>query len=351
MPAYRHHQRCVHPNTVRCAHCGASLAAGHPGGGEESEAAMKRTCLGYLLFFAAVGGVCGILLALLLPPFAPGHEAPFVAKLALALACGFAVSALLTLAAYILKDTLQRLRDRARLADRLVTMLPADGERVVACGTLVATGPLVTAPFTGTTCVSYWYQVKHTAGGSHSGDVIDAWGYSLTPSSVETPWGSVRLLSYTEFDFPAAPMTDAPPRLRAAEYFAATPRVPLGLDSLGTSIAAVKALMADDDGAVRGDFGGVGANFQEGPYRLYEKVVLDREPVCAFGTWAADRNGLLPDPTSAVFFPVHLRKGTSSEVRRSLVPGIVGNACAAAVLLALAALAVWAFFSHAEEFL
>jgi len=312
---------------------------------------MKRTCLGYLLFFAAVGLVCGILLALLLPPFAPGHEAPFVAKLALALACGFVVSALLTLAASILKDTLQRMRDRARLADRLVTMLPADGERVVACGTLVAIGPLLTAPFTGTTCASYWYQVKHTSSGSRSSDVIDAWGYALTPSSIETAWGAVRLLSYTEFDFPTAPMTDGPPRLRAAEYFATTPLVPLGLDSLGTSIAAVKALMADDDGAVRGDFGGVPADFREGSYRLYEKVVFDRDPVCAFGTWAADRTGLLPDPTSAVFFPVHLQKGTPGEVRRSLLSGSVGNACAAAVLLALAALAVWAFFSHAEEYL
>lgn len=312
---------------------------------------MKRTCLGYLLFFAAVGGVCGIALAFFLPPFAPGHEAPFVAKLALALACGFVVSALVTLAAAILKDTWQRVRDRAALADRLLTMLPTDGERVVACGTLVATGPLLTAPCTGTSCASYWYQVKHSSSGSRSSDVIDAWGYALTPSSIETAWGAVRLLSYTEFDFPTAPMTDAPSRLRAAEYFATTPLVPLGLDSLGGSIAAVKALMADDDGAVRGDFGGVGANFQEGPYRLYEKVVLDREPVCAFGIWAADRSGLLPDPTSAVFFPVHLQKGTPGEVRRTLLSGIIGNACAAAVLLALAALAVWAFFTHAEEFL
>jgi len=254
-------------------------------------------------------------------------------------------------AASVLKDTGARLRDRAKLGAQFVTTLPRDGEKVVACGTLVADGPLLTAPFSATPCAIYWYQVKHSSGGSHSTDVIDAWGYALTPSRVESPWGAVRLLSYTELDFRPSVLSDPDAKARAGAHLSKTALVALGLGALRESIGAVKTLMADEDGSVRGDFGSLPSDLNEETYRLFEKVVVDRDPICAFGIYAEEKRALLPDPTSRMFFPVKIVRGTAAQVRRRLLLQATGNACFAAVLLAIAATVVWVFFHLAPEFL
>jgi len=254
-------------------------------------------------------------------------------------------------AASVLKDTGARLRDRAKLGAQFVTTLPRDGERVVVCGPLVADGPMLTAPFSATPCAIYWYQVKHMSDSPNSIEVIDAWGYALTPSRVESPWGAVRLLSYTEFDFRPSVLSDPEAKARASAYLSRTPLVPLGLGALGESIGAVKTLMADEDGSVRGDFGSCPSKLEEAKYGLYEQVVVDRDPVCAFGNYAEDRRALLPDPSSRTFFPVKIVRGTAAQVRRRLLLQAIGNACFAAVLLAIAATVVWVFFRLAPKFL
>jgi hypothetical protein len=312
---------------------------------------MKRACLGYASLFLLTSVIGSVLLVWLLPPSAPGHETPFLARALWALGAATGCSLFVTMAAGVLRDTGARLRDRAKLGAQFATALPHNGEKVVACGPLVAEGPVLTAPFSATPCAIYWYQVKHSSGGSRSTDVIDAWGYGLTPSRVESPWGAVRLLSYTELDFQPSAVSDSEARARAHAYLSRTPLVPMGLGALGESIGAVKTLMADEDGSVRGDFGSAPSHLEEATYRLYEKVVVDREPVCGFGIYAEDRRGLLPNPASRVFHPVRIARGTAAQVRRGLLLGAIGNASFAAVLVAIAAAGVWAFLHYAPEFL
>lgn len=312
---------------------------------------MKRTCLGYAALFLLTGVIGGVLLVWLLPPLSAGHETPFLAKALWALAAGLGGSLFVTVAVSVLKDTGVRLRDLAKLGARFATTLPRDGERIVVCGPLVAEGPMLTAPFSATPCAIYWYQVKHSSGGSHSTDVIDVWGYALTPSRLESPWGAVRLLSYTELDFPPSTLSDPDAKARACAYLGRTPLVPQDLGALAESIGAVRTLMADEDGSVRGDFGSLPSDLNDATYRLYEKVIVDRDPVCGFGTYAADRRGLLPNPASRMFFPVRIARGTAAQVQRGLLLGAIGNACFAAVLLTVAAAVVWAFFHYAPEFL
>jgi hypothetical protein len=315
------------------------------------DAAMKRACLGYAAFFLLAAVLGGAVLVWLLPPSPPGNETPLIAKLVWAQVAGMGWSFFVTVAAGVLKDTGVRLRDRARLAAGFATTLPREGEKIVACGALVADGPLLTAPFSATPCAIYWYQVKHTSGGSHSTDVIDAWGYALTPSRVESSWGAVRLASYTELDFPPSVLSDPAAKARARAYLNGTALVPIGLGALGESIAAVGTLMADEDGSVRGDFGALPPKLEEARYSLCEKVVVDGARVCAFGHYAEDRRALLPDPSSRTLDPVMIVKGTAELVRRRLLVQAIANACFAAVLLGIAGAIVWAFFHYAPVYL
>ena len=160
---------------------------------------MKRSCLVYLGFFVGVAILASIALLLTIPPAPPGFSVPFVMKLGWAIGVGLAASGSLTLALFGLRDSLQRLSDRARLGMTRRTT-PRDGERTVAFGKVVADGPLLESPFTGTRCVCYSYEVRCTTRGRSSTDVLCAWGYALTPSYIEAPWGTVRLLSYTNID-------------------------------------------------------------------------------------------------------------------------------------------------------
>lgn len=76
---------------------------------------MKRACLGHAAFFRLTGVIGVVLLVWLLPPSSPMHETPFVAKVVWALAAGLGGSFFVTVAAFVLKDTGARLRDRAQL--------------------------------------------------------------------------------------------------------------------------------------------------------------------------------------------------------------------------------------------
>ena len=78
----------------------------------------------------------------------------------------------------------------------------------------------------------------------------------------------------------------------AAAYFAATQLEPTGYGAPDLGIAAVKQLHSDQDGNIKGDFGPLPSDFLEGNYRLYEKIVVDHEPITAIGTWDSRLGGV-----------------------------------------------------------
>jgi len=208
----------------------------------------------------------------------------------------------------------------------------ADGARVAACGPLVADGPLLAAPMTGRPCVTYKYEVTTRSSQRRLSVTCD--GYALTPCHVDTPGGSIRILGYTDFRFspetPSGP--DAESRMRG--YLAGTTLTPHGL----TAGRAFLAMLADEDGAIRADFGTSPALDAAG---FIEYAVADREEVCAFGTYSADRGGLVPGPGSVDAYPVSLRRGSAARIRRSFLTGAAGYLGLAAFLAALGAVAAW----------
>ncbi len=309
---------------------------------------MKRSCLVYLGIFVGAGILAGIGLVLTIPPAPPGFSAPFVMKLGSALGVGFAASGLLTVALFGLRDTMQRLSDRACLGMTRMT-IPLDGERIVAFGTVAADGPLLESPFTGTRCACYSYEVRCTTRGRSSTDVLCAWGYALTPSHVETPWGSVRLLSYTNIDECPPQLVDPAVRRKAAAYFAATQLEPTGYGAPGLGIAAVKQLHSDQDGSIKGDFGPLPSDFLEGDYRLYEKIVVNREPITAIGTWDSKLGGVKAEPGAEILAPVVIRRGPVEKARRTLLRQAIISAIFAFVPFAIAAAIVWWFFRNGER--
>ena len=176
---------------------------------------MKRSCLVYLAIYLGGGIFVGLALVPATPPAPPGFSAPFAIQLGSALGGGFVAAGLLTVALFGLRDSRQRLSDRA-LIGMMRRSVPLDGERMVAFGTVVADGPFLESPFTGTRCTSYSYEVRCTSRGRSSTDVLCAWGYALTPSHIATPWGAVRLLSYTSIDEFPPPLVDPAVRQKAA---------------------------------------------------------------------------------------------------------------------------------------
>ncbi len=308
---------------------------------------MKRSCLVYLGIFFGVGILGGIALVLTIPPAPPGFHTPFVMKLGYSLGAAFAASGFLTAALFGLRDTVQRLRDRAHLGVTRMT-IRLDGERTVAFGPVVADGPLLESPFTGTRCACYAYEVRRTTRGKSANDTLYAWGYALTPSHVETPWGSVRLLSYTDIEESPPKLVDPAVRRKAAAYFAATQLEPTGYGTPGPGIAAVKQLHADQDGNVKGDFGPLPSDFLEGDYRLYEKVLVNREPITAIGTWDSRLGGVRAESGAEILAPVVVRRGPAEKARRTLLKQAIIGAIFALVLVAIAAAIVWMFIRKAE---
>jgi hypothetical protein len=309
---------------------------------------MKRSCLVYLGFFVGIAILASIALLLTIPPAPPGFSAPFVMKLGSAIGIGLAASGFLTLALFGLRDSMQRLSDRARLGMTRRT-IPRDGERIVAFGTVVADGPLLESPFTGTRCVCYSYEVRCTTRGRSSTDVLCAWGYALMPSHIEAPWGTVRLLSYTDIDEFPPQLVDSTVRRKAAAYFASTQLEPTGYGAPDLGIAAVKQLHSDQDGSIKGDFGPLPSDFLEGNYRLYEKIIVDREPITAIGTWDSRLGGVKAESGAQILAPVVIRRGPVEMARRTLLRQAIISAIFTLVPLAIAVAIVWWFFRNVER--
>jgi predicted MFS family arabinose efflux permease len=115
----------------------------------------------------------------------------------------------------------RRLREVSLLGASAAGATPLDGRPVAACGTLVADGPLLTAPFSGLPCAIYQYEI--VAPQQKSSFTVCS-GYALTPCHVETGAGSVRVLAYVDLAFRRQSLEGAEMRGRA-------------LGSIGTVVA------------------------------------------------------------------------------------------------------------------
>lgn len=308
---------------------------------------MKRSCLVYLGIFVGVGILGGVALFMTIPPPPPGFFTPVLAKLVPAMVASFAASAFIIMALFGLRDSAERMRDRRHVSENSLS-LPADGERVIAFGPIVADGPILESPFTRSRCAAYAYEVRCTTEKSRS-DVLCAWGFALTPSHVASPWGTARLMSYTDIEESPSELREPGVRQNAVAYFAATPLTPTGNVAPGLGFDAVKEFHCDQDGSIKGDFGPLPQDFPHQKYRLYEKLLVDGEPITAIGTWDSQLGGVKAKPGNEMLGPVIVRKGPLEKTRRTLLMQAIGGGIAALVLLAIAVTIAMVFVVKAGE--
>jgi hypothetical protein len=242
-----------------------------------------------------------------------------------------------------------RLRQRKLLAASLAASLagvpPRDGAKVAACGVLVADGPLLAAPLSGTPCVTYDYKISRSRNGSSSMPAIIWHGHGLTPSHVETAAGAVRILGCTGFALGSTSLKGPEVVARATKFCAETTFADSHWTSMRVSMQNRKELLADDDGAIKADFGAPATRRVDAKDMLEEHVARDQEEVCAFGRYSAERGGLVPDPSAVEGFPVILWTGDASRVRRKIALGAIGHLVGALATAAAGAGVLWAWYT------
>jgi hypothetical protein len=240
-----------------------------------------------------------------------------------------------------------RLKERVRLRRSGQGLRPRDGERGVVFGRIMREGPSLTAPVSGRECVLYRYQIAHTESRSStrrdgpsppSRTVVDAEGFALAPSVIQTATGLVKLRSFVKPEFKADRFTMSDVGARVDAYLAAATF--RGRGSLEDEHRALQAVLEDGDGAIRYDRGSGRIDPGVSPW-LEEHVVLNGDEVCVFGRYSAAQGAIVPDPDGPALLPTRLRKGSLGFLSRRLELDGVGYGLGAAAWAALAA--AWAF--------
>lgn len=220
---------------------------------------------------------------------------------------------------------------------------PQDGEVVTIAGRIRATGPLLTAPFSGRPAVLYSCDVKdprqRRRRGSEPLSVYS--GVALTPSVIDTPAGAIRLLG---FPLPsrtdAAEIAGAAERENAAAWIGATPFRDFGGFQVAAMYREMKDLVTDDDGEVQKFWRSRDDPSLSGK-QLFEFAVAPGEQVCVVGQYSAEKNGIVPGTGGGT--PIQLLRGDSETVRRTMWKKAIGSAVAAIVMAAITNGALFAF--------
>lgn len=311
---------------------------------------MKRSCRVYLTVFVGAGILGGLALAAALPPPSAEASIEFSEKLVPSLVAGFIASLLLTLGLFALHGTVEARRDREKFS-RPRLSAPADGEKVIASGRLVADGPLLEAPLSATRCVAYRYEVRRLRTRSTTPEPVNyVWGYGLTPSHIETEWGAVRLLSFADLADPIVVLDADRARERAVAWLGANPPIPSSGAAKKEFFAAQDEFHRDADGVVRGDFGELESDVRGSHFYFCEKLLLAGEPVTAVGSWDAQQGGLKGEAGNEVLGSVTVRKGTVEKTVETLRKQAVGCAVSGIIFIALAVVVVSIFLSFPAKF-
>jgi hypothetical protein len=213
-------------------------------------------------------------------------------------------------------------------------------------GRILRQGPSLTAPLSQRACVLYRYEISHLESQKSirkdgpsppSKKIIDAEGFALTPSAIQTAAGLVRLLTLVKLEFPAETFTHD----QVAANFAAYAKTATfrGHGRLEEDDRALAAVLTQRDGAIRYDRGRAQLDPGVG-YRITEHVVANGEEVGLFGRYSSAADAVVHDLGSLAGIPTRLRKGTLESMSGQLALQASGYAIAAGVCAALTA--AWA---------
>lgn len=177
--------------------------------------------------------------------------------------------------------------------------MPQDGKMYAAVGTIHPQGQPLRAPFSGRECVAYDYKIEseeYSGGDSGTTSKSHYTGQALTPSTIRTQTGGVKLLGFPELTkFPSAAFGQQENIENAQRYVANTTFSDMvSLKKFGQVIKEAKELLNDDDGSVRKDWKtGNRDDFEN--LKLRETIVAVGAQVCAIGMFSKTKGGLVPD--------------------------------------------------------
>lgn len=318
---------------------------------------MKTTCLGLLVIYLLLGIGFTAWFLLRFPAF-PGGSLPDASfRLKAALGGGFLVALPVLFTLSMLFETWRRVSERAQLTRAAEGGLPADGEHGVFYGPIHREGPPLTAPLSRRDCLLYRYEVSHTEewkssrfassrmnrdsdSSRPSTTVVDAEGFALTPSTIQTAGGPLKLLALVKAEFSA----DVLEFEKIAENYgayAATATLQ-GQGSLDVHPSLLRSLQKDADGAIRYDLGTGKLDPSKGPFQTREHIVQHGDSVVVFGKYSAALGGVVHNPDSV--WDTRLRKGSLESLRKGLALGAFGNLVQALLWCAVGVAGAWVFF-------
>ena len=225
----------------------------------------------------------------------------------------------------------------------------ADGERGVFYGQIRRDGPTLTAPLSQRNCLLYRYAVTHNESrpsqlksndSSNDSTVYDAEGFALTPSTIHTASGSLKLLTPVTPKFKADPIPADQAVENYKKYLTATTLQ--GAGSLDMFPSLKSSITNNTDGVIRYDLG-TGQLDPTDQLYIQEHIVQDGETVAVFGKYSAALGGIVFDP---VGYEVLLYKGTLESMKKDLLRGAKWYAFGAMVLCVVTAVGAGVFFKY-----
>jgi hypothetical protein len=215
----------------------------------------------------------------------------------------------------LLYSALQRWREQSVIAGGVAGVRPVNGNRAVLVGTLepAGIGPPLRAPFDGSECLTYSYEVSEDRGTGRRRTVFTHLkGVALAPSMIVTRTGSYRLLAVPEFegDEPRGSREEIIAHLE--RYIRTTTFTPRD-----QSAQELIERWNDADGAYRSDVSYTDltqVNLQQ--CQLSQQAIRPGSPVCVFGYFSEAKNAIVVSPafTSAA----RVIRGRGEQVAASL---------------------------------
>ena len=315
---------------------------------------MKAACLTWLAVYVllATGLAAWFLVRFpawpTVPPSLP--DAAFRIKASIG---GGLLIGLPALAAFsMLHSSWARMQERAGLARAAEGGLPADGKRGAFYGPIHHDGPALVAPLSRRECLLYRYEVSHIQtrnrfGSNRTSDVavtdsiVDAEGFALTPSTIHTAGGPVKLLTLARLEFKPDSLRFGAVAENYKDYVATAPLK--GTGTLDAHDTLLRFLLEPSDAGVRYDLG-TGGLSGDVAYSIKEHVVQHGDNVVVFGTYSAAKGGIVSDPDDIEPVGVRLRRGSVQSLKRGLAIQALQSVFGAMALSAVAAGAVWVFF-------
>jgi hypothetical protein len=191
----------------------------------------------------------------------------------------------------LLKAAYGTWRERRTVAGGIAGVRPVDGRGAVLIGRIQPQGVPLTAPLDGAACVTYTYEVTQETGGRGRSIATHFKGVALTPSTILTASGSYRLLAVP--DLVEADEAAGSP----SDHITAFERYVRATSFTGRDTAARELLdrWTDADGAYRSDIAyAVLDHVTLAKCRLEQRHVRPGAPVAVFGTFSADKGGIVP---------------------------------------------------------